>query len=185
MKHKFRICVALLSMTGLFFATGCSWLPIGGETGSDNEENASGAGWNDGGDVPPMPESTGDDASGQLVRPGETVDFPEMKVIYFDYNRFNIRADQREILVQNLKRLNDNPQDKVYIEGHCDERGTIEYNFNLGQRRANVIRDYFIENGVNADRIATVSKGEEEPSVTGHTEAAWSQNRRCEFRRMY
>jgi peptidoglycan-associated lipoprotein len=190
MKDTLRTFLILISISGLLMTSGCSWFPNGGWFGSNDSEyidpsDDSGAGWNDGGDVPPMPEGAGGDMGGQGIRPGETSDYPEMNVIYFDFNRFNIRSDQHDRLARNLKYLLDHPKDKVYIEGHCDERGTIEYNFNLGQRRANIIREHFITNGITAGRIATVSKGEENPAAPGHTQAVWAKNRRCEFQRMH
>lgn len=118
-------------------------------------------------------------------RPGELMPMPDMRAVYFDYDRAQIRPDQLERLDYNLRYLQDNPEVNVMIEGHCDERGTIEYNFNLGMRRANSVKDYFVQNGIPTDRIAVQSKGEEEPAVIGQSEAAWSKNRRVEFLRMF
>ncbi len=117
-------------------------------------------------------------------RPGDLLPLPEMKVIYFDYDRSNIRPDQVPRMDFNLDYLRQNPDLHVMIEGHCDERGTIEYNFNLGLRRARAVRDYFINAGIDPSRLQVVSKGEEEPAVLGTGESVWSLNRRAEFKRI-
>ena len=106
-------------------------------------------------------------------------------MIYFDYDRATLRADQLARIENNLRYLLDHPEERVMITGHCDERGTTEYNYVLGMRRAEAVRDYYVKNGVVADRIAVQSKGEDQPVALGHDEAAWSQNRRAEFHRMY
>ncbi|MDI6757234.1 MAG: peptidoglycan-associated lipoprotein Pal [Endomicrobiia bacterium] len=105
---------------------------------------------------------------------------PEVLTIRFDYDKYEIRADAREILVKNASYLKANAGMKVIVEGHTDERGTTEYNLALGQRRASAVRDYYIRLGVKAARIATISYGEEKPFDTASTEAAWAKNRRAE-----
>ena len=77
--------------------------------------------------------------------------------------------------------MKSNPEFDVLIQGHCDERGTEEYNLALGDRRAGTVRSYLISLGVPAHRLHTISYGEEKPAASGHTEAAWSQNRRAQF----
>lgn len=130
---------------------------------------------------PPVPAEEPDEG----IRPGQLLPFPEMQVIYFDYDKDVIRADQLPRVENNLKYLLEHPGDKVMIEGHCDERGTPEYNLNLGQRRAQAVKNYYVKNGVADGRIAIVSKGKEQPVDPGHNEAAWAKNRRAEFKRMY
>ena len=105
-----------------------------------------------------------------------------LDVIYFDYDDDALRSDQVARIDKNFRYLRDNPQQKVIVEGHCDERGTTEYNFNLGMRRATRVRDYFVRNGIAPGRIQVLSKGEEEPVSGGHEESAWRLNRRCEFK---
>ena len=129
----------------------------------------------------PVPEEMAPDTP----RPGMTVPLPELNVIYFEYDRSDLRADQLDAMEENLKFLKANPGIKVLIEGHCDERGAIEYNFALGDRRAATVRDYYLQFGISRERIMTVSKGEEEPAVMGHDESAFKFNRRCEFRRVF
>jgi peptidoglycan-associated lipoprotein len=77
--------------------------------------------------------------------------------------------------------MRENGDASVLIQGHCDERGTVEYNLALGEKRAKAARDYLVDLGISADRIRTISYGEERPANPGHDESAWSQNRRAEF----
>ena len=103
--------------------------------------------------------------------------------IYFDYNRSDVRTDQAQRLESNGKYLKDNPGQKVQIEGHCDERGTVEYNFALGERRAQAVHEFLVKRcGVNPENLSTISKGEEDPAVQGTGEEVWALNRRDEFK---
>lgn len=106
---------------------------------------------------------------------------PPLEVIYFEYDRADIRADMVPLLRANVEWLRDHPEVNILIEGHCDERGSVEYNFALGERRAFTVARFFVDGGVAASRIRTISKGEEEPAVLGGHEQAWARNRRCEF----
>ena len=124
------------------------------------------------------------DAAAERDLNEQLVPFPEMNIIYFDTDKYNIRPDQQPRAEANLKYLLEHPDVKVHIEGHCDERNTQEYNLNLGMNRAKTVQKYFIDNGVAAERIQIQSKGEEEPAALGHDESAWKQNRRDEFKRV-
>jgi len=104
-----------------------------------------------------------------------------LKKIFFDTDRAEIRADMRATLQANAAWLREHADVRILIEGHCDERNTREYNLALGDRRAQAARDYLISLGIGADRIETISYGEERPAVMGTGEAVWSQNRRAEF----
>jgi peptidoglycan-associated lipoprotein len=104
-----------------------------------------------------------------------------LKPVYFDYDRSLVREDQRAVLLSNAQWLKANPRYIVEIGGHCDERGTTEYNLALGDRRANAIRDYLVGLGVDASRLEVVSYGEERPAIPGSGEETWAQNRRAEF----
>lgn len=104
-----------------------------------------------------------------------------LRKIYFDLDRYEIRADQRATLQANASWLRENPGVRILIEGHCDERNTREYNLALGDRRAQAARDYLVSLGIDAGRIEIISYGEERPIAMGEGEAAWSQNRRDEF----
>ncbi|NMW21158.1 MAG: peptidoglycan-associated lipoprotein Pal [Chlorobiaceae bacterium] len=101
--------------------------------------------------------------------------------IFFDFDRSEIRAEARDQLQTNYHWLEENASRKVIIEGHCDERGTNEYNLALGERRANSAKDYLINLGAAPGRLNTVSYGEEKPFASGHNEEAWAQNRRDHF----
>jgi peptidoglycan-associated lipoprotein len=102
--------------------------------------------------------------------------------IYFEFDKFNLTADARKVLAEKASFLNAHPNIKVRVEGHCDDRGTREYNLALGERRAKSAQDYLIFLGINPDRVSTVSYGEEKPLETGTGEAVWAKNRRAEFR---
>jgi peptidoglycan-associated lipoprotein len=113
----------------------------------------------------------------------EWIDLPGASPIHFDYDSSALRDDARTTLKTNADAINGLPAEKkAMVEGHCDERGTQEYNLALGERRAQAARDYLIQLGVPADRLLTVSYGEEQPANPGHDEAAWAQNRRDEFK---
>lgn len=102
--------------------------------------------------------------------------------VYFDYDASEIRMDQREIMRLKAEILNASPQVQIRLEGHADERGSTEYNIALGNRRAVAVRDFLTGFGLPEARFALVSFGEEQPAVRRSDEAAWSQNRRVEFR---
>jgi peptidoglycan-associated lipoprotein len=98
-------------------------------------------------------------------------------LVYFDYNEFKVREDARAILDRQAAWLQRYPAVHVRIEGNCDERGTREYNFALGSRRANAVRDYLVAKGLSTARIETISYGKEKPIDTGADEHAWALNR--------
>jgi len=105
-----------------------------------------------------------------------------LRPIHFDFNKYNIRPDDRPTLEGIAKLLNDNTGWKVLIEGHCDERGTNEYNLGLGEQRALATKRYLASLGVVESRFQTISYGEERPVALGKNEEAWAKNRRSEFR---
>jgi len=98
--------------------------------------------------------------------------------VFFDFDKYNLKPDARRILERQAVWLKKYPQLSITIEGHCDERGTREYNLGLGERRANSAKDYLVALGVAANRVKTISYGKERPVALGSNEAAWSQNRR-------
>jgi len=100
--------------------------------------------------------------------------------IYFDFDSNSISEDAKEILKGNVNYLKENPDLKIVIEGHCDERGTAEYNLALGQRRALKVKEYYVQLGIAPARIATISYGEEKPEDKRSSESAWAKNRRAE-----
>jgi len=104
-----------------------------------------------------------------------------LKDIRFDFDKYNIRPTDAEILKENSALLKKYPGMKFQIEGHCDERGTGEYNLALGERRANSVMKYLVSLGIEPGRISTISYGEERPFDPGHHEDAWAKNRRAHF----
>ncbi len=102
----------------------------------------------------------------------------ELKVIYFETDQATLKPEARTILQNNYQTLKNNPAWEILVEGHCDERGTTEYNLGLGQRRAASVRQYYISLGLSGSRVATLSYGKENPICTEATEGCWAQNRR-------
>ncbi|HVA72377.1 MAG TPA: peptidoglycan-associated lipoprotein Pal [Candidatus Limnocylindrales bacterium] len=100
---------------------------------------------------------------------------------FFDYNKSDVRPDARAALQKDAEFLRSYPQVSVTIEGHCDERGSEEYNLGLGQRRAEAAKQYLVSLGISADRMKTMSWGKEHPFCTEHNETCWQQNRRAHF----
>jgi peptidoglycan-associated lipoprotein len=126
----------------------------------------------------PGPEAAG---AGAAVRDAERGKGGVLEPVFFDYDKSVIRADAKTGLDTNVKWLKDNPGAKITIEGHCDERGTREYNLGLGQRRAKAAKDYLVSAGIDPKRIKTISYGKERPFALGHDESAWRLNRRAQF----
>ena len=101
--------------------------------------------------------------------------------VSFDYDQYNIRDDARAVLTRDADWMKRWTSTKVTVEGHCDSRGTAEYNLALGERRAGAVKDYLVSLGIAADRITAVSKGKEQPVCTEENESCWAQNRRGHF----
>jgi peptidoglycan-associated lipoprotein len=112
---------------------------------------------------------------------GEVFESKLLKDVHFDFDKYDIRPEDAEVLKQNGALLKKHLNLKIQIEGHCDERGTVEYNLALGERRANSVKKYLISLGISGDRISTISYGKERPLDPGHDEAAWAKNRRAHF----
>jgi peptidoglycan-associated lipoprotein len=110
---------------------------------------------------------------------GEVFESSLLKDIHFDFDKYDIRPGDAEILKGNATLLTKYPKVKIQVEGHCDERGTVEYNLALGERRANSAKKYLISLGIAADRISAISYGKERPLDPGHNEEAWAKNRRA------
>jgi peptidoglycan-associated lipoprotein len=103
------------------------------------------------------------------------------EMVFFDYDRSELRADARAILDRKARILRDRPAIAIRIEGHADERGSTEYNLALGSRRADAVRAYLTGVGINASRFQATTFGEARPLAAGSSESAWSRNRRAEF----
>ena len=119
---------------------------------------------------PPPPSSTDEELFSRNV-----------KDIYFDYDKSDIRADQQAAVQGDASFLSSHPNIQFIVEGHCDERGSTEYNLALGDRRANSVKDALVQAGVNTSRIKTISYGKEKPFCTESNEACWQENRRGHF----
>lgn len=142
---------------------------------------------------------TGADTSGIGVTPGTDAIIPlsgarsiegrpqdrekyRAQTVYFDFDRANVRASEASKVQEVANRFkSEDPNSDLLVEGHCDERGTEEYNRSLGERRALAIRELLVASGVPADHIHTISFGKDKPAELAHDEAAWSKNRRSEF----
>jgi peptidoglycan-associated lipoprotein len=110
---------------------------------------------------------------------GEVFETKLLKDIHFDFDKYDIRRGDEEILKENAVLLKKYPKTEIQIEGHCDERGTVEYNLALGERRANHTKKYLVSLGIASNRISTISYGKEKPLDPGRNEDAWAKNRRA------
>ena len=138
-------------------------------------------------DVPPTPSPKTPD------KPADTTPTPstdqsshdltaaDLQPVFFDVDSYSLRDDARSTLDANARLMRDNATAKIVLEGHCDERGTVEYNQALGERRADAVRDYLVQAGIATGRIQVISYGSERPFDPGHDEAAWAKNRRAHF----
>ena len=156
---RFAMIAVLIGMLGLVGCASKQQQTPAPDTGSE---------WSE---APEKQETVSDTARGTEV---------ELETVYFDFDRFDIRADARPVLRGNAAVISD-ASGKVTIEGHCDERGSAEYNLALGERRANAVKRYLVDLGVSSSKLRTVSFGEERPAVQGHDESAWRYNRRADF----
>jgi peptidoglycan-associated lipoprotein len=139
-------------------------------------------------ELPPPPQPTAAPTPAPLPRPTGPVPGTEahfqaamngQDVIHFDYDKYNIDNEDAAALRSQAQYLLQYPAVHATIEGHCDERGTREYNLALGERRANAAKNYLVALGVGAERLSTISYGKERPVALGSNEAAWAQNRRA------
>lgn len=143
-------------------------------------EQAGGAGGAGGTTGTPSTAATTTAPGAAAVVPGSPQDFV-VNVgdrVFFDFDKYNLKPPARATLDRQSAWLKQYANRRVVIEGHCDERGTREYNLALGERRANSVKNYLINQGIAANRITTISYGKERPVALGSNEAAWSQNRR-------
>ena len=126
------------------------------------------------------------DELGDKAAEGEDLDAKEaakpallLQDVFFAYDKYDLSEEARAAINQDGRLLRENPDVRILIEGHCDERGTVQYNLALGEKRAMEVKNYLVELGIAASRIDTVSYGKEKPFALGHDEAAWAQNRRA------
>jgi len=129
------------------------------------------------------PEVRAEELKEETTKKGEPSIIKEeiFKDIHFDFNKYDIKPEYQNQLKKIADYLLQHPKIKLIIEGHCDERGTNEYNLALGDKRANAVKDFLVSAGVPSERIETVSYGEERPICTEHNENCWWRNRRAHF----
>lgn len=172
MKNCFRAGLALVIGLGL---AGCgsksgTVMPADGDVGSGSESSST------------YSSSTTGTGSGTSFT-GHPLDDPQSplssKVVYFEFDRYEVLAEYRDIVTAHGAYLGANSAATVRLEGHCDERGTREYNLGLGEQRANAVRELLMAAGAMAGQIETVSYGEERPVESCHAESCWSKNRRA------
>lgn len=143
------------------------------EAAPHDEADSAAGGYTDGGYVSGAPDSS--------IIAGSQADLEATAGdrVFFDYDSSVLSREAQSTLMQQAEWLKNNPGVKAVIEGHCDERGTREYNLALGERRASAAHDYLVSLGVPSDRLSTISYGKERPAVLGHDPSAWAQNRRA------
>ncbi len=105
----------------------------------------------------------------------------ELETVYFAFDSYRLTSEGKSVLKKSAQWLKDNANGSIQVEGHCDERGTTEYNLALGERRANAAKDYIVRLGVESSRVSVISYGKERPQDPGHDESAWARNRRASF----
>lgn len=179
-----------IAISAMLFSTACMKKHIGDRkiTGSQNELEikdtvslneqktpSEDEGWQ------PVSEGSVGESYIDYDNENETVNDSGLQAIYFEFDSSALTEEARSILFQNSRILKEKSDMAIIIEGHCDDRGTDEYNLALGDRRAESAKNYLISMGISASRIQTISYGEELPAVHGETEDAWSKNRRCQF----
>jgi peptidoglycan-associated lipoprotein len=129
----------------------------------------------------PTPAAPATAAPATPPRPAEFAENANLRDIFFDFDKYDIRPDDAKTLDANASWLKSNANNLVLIEGHADERGTNEYNLALGERRAKATMNYLVSQGIQANRITIISYGEERPVCTESNEACWQRNRRAHF----
>jgi len=167
-KSMLKVMTVMLSLVLVLGMTGCKTkkpAPLNTEIGNKVESG--------GGEVQPNV-----DLSKLLFEKGSKYG---LQTVMFDFDSSALRPDAMSTLKDNADKIKAVPGVIVQVAGHCDERGTQEYNLALGERRALAVRNYLIQLGVSGDRLVTISYGKEFPAATGNNEAAWAQNRRAEF----
>jgi peptidoglycan-associated lipoprotein len=142
---------------------------------SGGPQQMQSGGASSGGTAAPVPTTTARPAVQDFASVADLTD------VFFDFDKYDIRPNDAKTLDANASWLKSNPNHLVLIEGHCDERGTNEYNLALGERRAKSTMNYLVSQGVQANRITIISYGEERPQCTEHTESCWAKNRRAHF----
>jgi peptidoglycan-associated lipoprotein len=170
--------ILFILMLSLFLATGCSGSKNVAQTPETEEP------------VAPVETPAPEPAVPAYTRPVEEK-APEtaasmpfaLQTVYFEFDRYDLTPEALQTLADNAQVLKAYPDARIVIEGHCDERGTVEYNLALGDKRAKAAKDYLLSLGVASSQVTTISYGKERPLDTRHSEEGWAKNRRAEFAR--
>lgn len=172
---KYLLFACILPLLGALALTSCSKKNVKGA--GDNAEMVT-----DTATLPTLDIEEGEEGATVEgdIRRGEFVSQDILKTITFDFDRYELSDKSREALQENAELLKARKEWSVVVEGHCDDRGTIEYNLALGQKRAKSVRDYYVRLGVPESSIGTISYGEEKPVCFEASEPCWLQNRRAE-----
>lgn len=149
----------------------CSSLLLSGGCSSKKKRNSEGSAM----------QSASSDLDFDINADSDSGKAGDLRTVYFDFNSSQLSSNTRENLEDNAKFLKKYPSVEVQVEGHCDERGGIQYNLALGEKRARAIRNYLVAMGIARNRISTISFGKERPVAFGHDEDAWGKNRRGNF----
>lgn len=176
MRKRFSVFAIMVLASAMIFA-GCARKQV--KTEAVAEEPTIAAELEEAGVPEPVEEPV------EAAAPREAPAAPmELKAVYFDFDRHSVRTDAVPAIRNNADLMKADGDAKIVIEGHCDERGTDEYNMALGERRARAVKDYLATLGVDSSRIQVISYGNEKPFCTRHTEQCWQENRRAHFRRV-
>ncbi len=158
----------------VFFLAACSTTP------KDTADSSGSGSTSTSSDVSSSGETTNTETASASIEPGSQEDLI-VNVgdrVFFNYDSSELDSDAQELLQDQVAWLKQYSDVSVIIEGHCDERGTREYNLALGEKRAQSVKNYLISLGISADRVSTISYGKERPAVVGSSDGAWAQNRR-------
>ena len=160
---KFSTAFKLVALSGALILAGCQSKP------KETADNA-----------PPMASEPATSAPTSSIVPGSAEDLRVNvgDTVHFDYDRYDVMDSDKAVLQRQAAWLGKYPSVRVTVEGHCDERGTREYNLALGARRANAVKEYLVSLGVSAGRLETISYDKERPMCTESSESCWAQNRR-------
>ncbi|MDX1763580.1 MAG: peptidoglycan-associated lipoprotein Pal [bacterium] len=162
---------ALTVLVMMLVASGCSGSRGAVKTTAPGAEDAAAA----------AGQLSGMEDRGVMAEEIQPIQPQKLEDVYFNYDRFDLTPESREILADNATWLENNPGSVVQIEGHCDDRGSNEYNIALGDRRAKSVLNYLVTLGISSSRLSTISYGEEKPQCFSATEECWAQNRRAHF----
>ncbi len=183
-RKSLLIMIAGLAVCGLLFTVSCANKEVKSETGS--MDTGTGSGMDDEGQWQPGTSGRGasaEDMEEEAIRMEmqRAQDNFVNEDVYFDFDQSVLTPAAQGVLERKAAWLRRNPDVSVIIEGHCDERGTVEYNIALGERRARSAKNFLVDLGISSSRLRTISYGEERPLDPRHNEAAWAKNRRVHF----